>query len=134
MVNYRKIKVIKTKKDYKKALQLVEELIKKSLDPNSEKGENLSLLAPLLQDYESKTFPESLPDPIDEILFRMEQQNLKPSDLVPYIGSRRRVSEVLSRKRSLTLPMIQALEAGLGIPAKVLVKEFDEFRSPKDIL
>jgi len=113
--------IIKTEEDYNKALMLIEELMDKDPEEDSEEGEKLNLLTALVQDYESKLFPESLPDPIDAILFRMEQQNLKPSDLVLYIGSRSKVSEVLSRKRSLTLSMMRALEAGLGIPAKVLL-------------
>ncbi|MBU4347696.1 ImmA/IrrE family metallo-endopeptidase [Candidatus Parcubacteria bacterium] len=127
------IKVLKTEEDYNAALKLIEELINKDPDPNSEDGEKLNLLATLVQDYESKEFPESLPDPIDAIKFRMEQQNLKPKDLVPYIGSRSKVSEVLSRKRPLTIDMIRALEKGLGIPAKVLLKETDDFRNADNL-
>lgn len=123
-----KIKVIKTEEDYKEALELIEELMNKAPEPDSEDGEKLNLVTTLVQDYESKNFPSSLPDPIDAILFRMEQENLKPTDLVPYIGSRSKVSEVLSRKRPLTISMMRALEKGLGIPAKVLLKETDEFR------
>lgn len=127
------IKVIKTEKDYEEALKLIGELMDKDPDPDSEDGEKLNLLTTLVQDYESKTFPESLPDPVDAILFRMEQQDLKPIDLVPYIGSRSKVSEILSRKRPLTISMIRALETGLGIPAKVLLKEPDEFRNVDNI-
>lgn len=129
-----KIKVIKTEDEYKESLKLIEELMHKDPDPDSEDGERLSLLVTLVKDYESNIFPESLPDPIDAILFRMEQQNLKPRDLIPYMGSRSKVSEVLSRKRPLTISMIRALEAGLGIPAKVLIKEPDEFRNDDDIV
>jgi HTH-type transcriptional regulator/antitoxin HigA len=129
-----KIKVIKTEEDYQEAMKLVENLMDKNPDPNSENGEKLSLLITLIKDYESKIIPESLPDPIDAILFRMEQQNMKPSDLIPYMGSRSKVSEILSRKRQLTLSMIRALEAGLGIPAKVLLKEADEFRDTENIV
>jgi len=123
-----KIKVIKTEKDYEEALNLVEVLMSHDPDPNSEEGEQLSLLSTLIEDYETKAFPETLPNPIDAIKFRMEQVGLKPADLVPYIGSRSRVSEILSSKRPLTLEMVRALEAGLGIPAKVLIKkpELDE--------
>jgi HTH-type transcriptional regulator / antitoxin HigA len=128
-----KIKIIKTEEDYRAALKMIEALMVGDPDPESEAGEKLSVLGALIHDYESKTFPETLPDPVDAILFRMEQQNLKPSDLIPYIGSRSKVSEVLSRKRPLTLSMIRSLEANLGIPAKVLVKEVDEFRNPDDI-
>ena len=127
------IKIIKTDKDHKEALLLIEQLMDLNPDPNSEEGEKLNILTTLVQDYESRLFPESLPDPVDAIIFRMEQQNLKPVDLIPYIGSRSKVSEILSRKRSLTLSMIRALEGGLGIPAKVLLKEPDEFRDAEGI-
>lgn len=128
------IRVIKNKEEYKEALKLIEELMYKDPEPDSEEGEKLTLLTTLVKDYESNTFPESLPDPVDAILFRMEQQDLKPIDLVPYIGSRSKVSEILSRKRPLTITMIRALETGLGIPAKVLIKEPDEFRNTENIV
>lgn len=123
-----KIKVIKTEQDYKEALQFVEELISRDPDPDSDEGEQLALLATLVEDYEEKMFPETFPDPISAIKFRMEQSDLKQADLIPYIGSRSRVSEVLSGKRPLTLDMVRRLESGLGIPAKVLIQEpkFDE--------
>ena len=120
-----KIKVIKTKEDYEDALKLVEMLISHDPDPDSEEGEQLSLIITLIEDYETKAFPETLPNPIDAIKYRMEQVGLKPADLIPYIGSRSRVSEILSGKRHLTLEMVRALEAGLGIPAKVLIKKQD---------
>src|SRR3972149_1267104 len=118
-----KIKVIKTKEDYDEALKLVEELISREPDSDSTEGEQLGLLSALIQDYEARVFPEELPNPVEAIKFRMEQANLKPTDLVPYIGSRSRVSEILSGKRPLTLEMIRGLEIGLGIPAKVLIKK-----------
>lgn len=118
-----KIKVIKTEKDYEDALKLVGDLMSRDPDPNSEEGEQLSLLSTLIQDYESKAFPAQLPNPIEAIKFRMEQAGLSPVDLIPYLGSRSRVSEILSGKRQLTLEMVRALEAGLGIPAKVLIQK-----------
>lgn len=118
-----KIKVIKTEKDYEEALKLVEDLMSLDPDPNSEEGEQLGLLSALIQDYEAKAFPAQLPNPIDAIKFRMEQAGLLPADLIPYLGSRSRVSEILSGKRQLTIDMIRALEAGLGIPAKVLIRK-----------
>jgi len=118
-----KIKVIKTEKDYEEALKLVESLMVNDPDPDSEEGEQLNLLSTLIKNYESKILPEELPSPIDAIRFRMEQTDLKPVDLVPYIGSRSRVSEILSGKRQLTLDMVRALEVGLGIPAKVLIQK-----------
>lgn len=128
-----KIRVIKNETDYKEALAAVRELMLKNPAPESEDAEKLSIIATLVEDYEKKTFPESLPDPVDAILFRMEQQGLKPKDLTPYLGSRSKVSEVLSRKRPLSLAMIRSLEEGLGIPAKVLLKEVDEFRSTENM-
>ena len=127
------IKVIKNEEDHKEALALVDELMLRDPQPDSEDGEKLSLLATLIEDYESRIIPESIPDPVEAILFRMEQQALKPIDLVPFIGSRSKVSEILSRKRPLTLAMIRALEAGLGIPAKVLVREADDLTDPEKI-
>ncbi|MGD0591824.1 MAG: ImmA/IrrE family metallo-endopeptidase [Bacteroidota bacterium] len=118
-----KIKKINTKEDHEEALKLIQELMNANPDPESEDGEKLDLLTTLVSDYESRTFPKSLPDPIEAILFRMEQSNLKPNDLVPYIGSRSRVSEILSGKRQLTLEMVRSLEAGLGIPSKVLIQK-----------
>ena len=118
-----KIKIIKTERDYEEALKLVEYLIIRDPEPDSTEGEQLSLLSALIQDYEARVFPEILPDPIEAIKFRMEQANLKPADLIPYIGSRSRVSEVLSGKRQLTLDMVRALSDGLGIPAKVLIQK-----------
>jgi len=118
-----KIKVIKTEKDYQEALKLVEKLMSLDPNPDSAEGEQLNLLSALIEDYESKNFPETLPNPIEAIKFRMEQSDLKPADLVPYIGSRSRVSEILSGKRQLTIDMVRALSDGLGIPAKVLIKK-----------
>lgn len=127
------IKVIKSEQDLKEALALVEEIMCTNPDPDTEDGEKLNLLALLIQDYEAKSFPQTLPDPIDAIVFRMEQQGLKPIDLIPFIGSKSKVSETLSRKRPLTLTMIKALEAGLGIPAKVLLNESDNFKDFENI-
>ena len=118
-----KIKVIKTEQDYKDALGLLETLVAHDPSPETEEGEQLNLLSALIEDYEAREFPQSLPDPIEAIKFRMEQSNLTPSDLIPYLGSRSRVSEILSGKRQLTLDMVRALEAGLGIPAKVLIQK-----------
>lgn len=119
-----KIKVIKTEQDYQEALKLVEELISHDPDPDSAEGEQLNILGTLIQDYEARAFPAALPNPIEALKFRMEQAGLKPADLIPYIGSRSRVSEILSGKRQLTLEMVRALESGLGIPAKVLIQKY----------
>jgi len=121
------IKVIKTQYEYKEALNLIEKLIDKDPDPGTTVARKLELLSLLIADYEEKNFPNETPDPIEAIKFRMEQENLTQRDLVPYIGSRSKVSEILSRKRPLTLPMIRALYAGLGIPLESLMNpQFEE--------
>jgi len=120
------IKVIKNQKDYEEALKLVEELMSRSPNPDTDDGAQLELLSVLIEDYETKQFPSALPSPVEAIKFRMEQSGFKPVDLVPYIGSRSRVSEILSGKRQLTLDMVRALATGLGIPEKVLVQKPDQ--------
>ena len=115
------IKVIKTQDDYEKTLKLIEELLDKNPKKGSTIAYRLELLMLLVRDYEEKNFPSEPPNPIDAIKFRMEQQNLSQRDLVPYIGSRSKVSEVLSGKRPLTLSMIRALNTALGIPLESLV-------------
>lgn len=128
------IKVIKTEKDHRDALAKLEELMVLNPVPGSEEADQLHLLATLIEDYERNNFPSSLPTPTEAILFRMEQMGLKPVDLEDYIGSRSKVSEVLSGKRPLTLKMIRALEGGLGIPAKVLIQDLGGATSAKDTL
>jgi HTH-type transcriptional regulator/antitoxin HigA len=86
-------------------------------------GDELELLAAIIEIYEETHAPVPPPDPIEAIRFRMEQENLRPQDLVPLLGSRSRVSEVLNGKRSLTLTMIRRLHQSLGIPAEVLLGE-----------
>ena len=91
-------------------------------------GDELELLSLLVQAYEDEAFPIDKPNPIAAIRFRMEQQGLEPVDLVPLIGSRSRVSEVLSGRRSLSLRMIRALTEGLGISADVLIGQPKKFK------
>ena len=91
--------------------------------PDQAKNRSFDLLATLVDLYEKKAYPIDEPDPLEAIRFRMEQQGLKPRDLVPYIGSKSKVSEVLSGRRGLSLNMIRGLSSGLGIPAAVLVRE-----------
>jgi len=117
------IKIIKTKTDYEKALDNIESLMDRNPKLGSPDANKLELLVLLVKDYETKNYPAEVPAPIDAILFRMEQQNLTQRDLIPYIGSRSKVSEVLSKKRTLTLSMIRALHSGLGIPVKALIQE-----------
>ena len=117
------IKVIKNKADYEAALAAVDALAAHDPAPGTPEGDELELLSVLISDYESREFAFEAVDPIEAIRFRMEQQDLTPRDLVPYIGSRSKVSEVLSGKRPLSLAMIRALHTGLGIPASALVQE-----------
>ena len=116
-----KPKIIKTKADYKEALARIEELF--AAVPGTPEGDELELLTTLVELYEAKAFPIDLPDPLTAIRFRMEQQGLKPKDLVSFIGSPSKVSEVLSGQRSLSLSMIRNLVTGLEIPAEVLLQK-----------
>jgi HTH-type transcriptional regulator / antitoxin HigA len=115
--------IIKDSDTYKRVLAEIDSLMCLDPDPASSDGKRLELFAHLAEDYENEHYAVPITDPIDAILFRMEQENLKQADLVPFIGSKSKVSEILSRKRALTLPMIQALHTGLGIPAHVLLQQ-----------
>ena len=116
-------KILGSEKEYRDALAEAEELVATDPEPTSPKGERLKILALLIQTYEKEQFKFGPPDPIDAILHRMEEQGLRQRDLVPYVGSKSKVSEVLSRKRPLTLQMIRALHSALDIPAEVLLQE-----------
>jgi len=114
-------RVIKTTSAYRSYLAEVERLVQ--LDPQADtlEGERLELLVLLVEQFEQRRFSFEKPDPVEAILFRMNEQGLRQADLVPYFGSRSRVSEVLARKRPLTVQMIREVADGLGIPADVLV-------------
>ncbi|MFH1926607.1 MAG: ImmA/IrrE family metallo-endopeptidase [Chloroflexota bacterium] len=114
-------RVIKTEADYEAALAYVETLMDAA--PGSPEEEKLEVFALLVDTYEQAHYPIDLPDPIEAIKFRMEQQGLLQKDLASYLGSQSRASEVLNRKRPLSLSMIRALHQGLGIPAEVLLQE-----------
>ncbi len=119
-----KLKPIKTEKDYNSAIAYLNSIIDASEDgPEAEIKEILTVL---IEKYEDKHYSISPPRPIDAIKFRMEQAGLSRNDLIPYIGSRLKVSEVLSGKRDLTLKMIRALNRHLGIPAESLLAENEE--------
>ena len=113
------IKLIKTEPDYNDALQRIESLW--GAKKNSPEGDELDLLCTIVEAYEMKHFPILPPDPIDAIKFRMEQMNMTKSDMAKYLGSQSRVSEILSRKRQLTLKMVKTLYKGLKIPADILL-------------
>lgn len=116
-----KAKLIKTDEENEAALARLEEIFE--AEPGTPDGDEAELLTALIEMYERKAYPIALPDPIEAIKFRMEQQGLKRKDLVPFIGSAPKVSEVLSGKRPLSLTMIRNLVNGLGIPAEVLLQE-----------
>lgn len=114
-------KVIRSAEQHQEYLLEMQKLIENNPSPLSSEAERLELLSVLVEAYENQKFPIEAPDPIDAILFRMQEQGLKQADLVQYFGTRSRVSEVLSRKRPLTVHMIRALSIGLGISTETLV-------------
>jgi HTH-type transcriptional regulator/antitoxin HigA len=122
-----KAKVIKTKQEYEAALGRIEKLMDKAQRP--EEVDELELLALLVEAYEDEHHTIGLPSPVDAIRFRMEQAGLRQRDLVSFIGSRSKVSEVLSGARPLSLRMIRALHEGLGIPSDVLLQETSSRRA-----
>jgi len=114
-----KLKPIKNKTGLKKTLKRIDELW--GAKRNSEKGDELDVLMLLVEKYEEENYPIPPSDPIEAIKFLMEQKALTRKDLEPYLGTRARVSEVLNRKRNLTLPMIKKLHKGLKIPYDCLI-------------
>ncbi len=115
------IKAIRTESDYNAALARIETLM--DAEPGTHEGDELDVLADLVEHYEEKHVPMGFPSPIAAIEFRLEQAGLKPRDLIPFLGSRAKVSEVLSGKRPLTMPMARSLHKHLGIPAAVLLQQ-----------
>ncbi|MBL7718781.1 MAG: helix-turn-helix domain-containing protein [Flavipsychrobacter sp.] len=113
------IRPIRSKKDYNAALRQIEALW--DSPPKSVEAEALEVLSILVDEYENKHFPIEAPDPIEAIKYRMEQLSLTQQDLAKYLGGKSRVSEVLNRKRPLTLKMIKALYQHLHIPAEALI-------------
>lgn len=118
-------RIIKTEQDYAEAIARLSALMDESPKKGSESEAELELLALVIEDYERKIVPEVHVSPVDAILFRMDQMGLRKVDLVPYIGSISKVSEVLSGKRPLSLNMIRRLHKGLGISAEVLIGNAD---------
>lgn len=115
------IRPIRTKKEHAAALAEVERLIVLDPERGTPEGDHLEVLSILVERYEKEHFPIAPPTPIDAIEFHMDRLGFRQADLVPMIGSRGRVSEVLSGSRQLTIPMIQALHAELGIPLESLL-------------
>ncbi|EML0456713.1 ImmA/IrrE family metallo-endopeptidase [Klebsiella michiganensis] len=115
------IKVIKTEQQHQDYLERIHSLMLMMPPTRSDEHEELELLITVVEAYENSKYPIEPPDPIDAILFRMHEKGLKQVDLVPYLGTRSRVSEILSRKRPLTVSMIKALSIGLGISTDTLI-------------
>ena len=114
-------RIIMTERDYEIVLDYMATLM--DAESGSPQEQELELFSLLVATYEQEHFPIDPPDPVEAILFRMEQEGLTRKDMTVYIGSPSKVSEVLNRKRPLSLSMIRALHQGLGIPAEILVQE-----------
>lgn len=121
------IRPIKTESDYQATLAEIERLF--NATPGTPEGDRLEVLTTLAEAYEDHHYNIPLPDPIEAIRYHMESRGLSRADLEPYIGNRARVSEVLNRKRPLSLEMIRRLHTGLGIPADVLIQPYKRRRA-----
>ncbi len=116
------IKPLKTEQDYEKALERLEIIF--DAPANSAEGDEAEILSILIDNYENEHYPIEAPDPIEAIKIRMEEMNLKQKDLVGVIGGKSRVSEILNKKKRLTVDMIRELERILHISASVLVTNY----------
>ena len=117
-----RIKPIKTNKDYESALERLEDVFDAKI--GTKEGDELDILTILIEKYEKENFPINLPDPIEAIKFRMEQLGMKQKDLAEVVGFKSRVSEILNRKRKLTIDMIRNLSQKLNIPSEVLIQNY----------
>ncbi|MGF1635778.1 MAG: type II toxin-antitoxin system HigA family antitoxin [Cyclobacteriaceae bacterium] len=117
-----KIRPIKNETDYQNALERLEVIF--DAKKGTEEGDELEILSIIIDNYENENFPIEMPDPISAINFRMEQMGLKQKDLVDMIGFKSRVSEIMNKKRKLTLDMIRKLSANLKIPTEVLIQDY----------
>lgn len=118
------LKPIKTKKQHESALQRIYDLMQKGIKKGSDEGDELEVLSILVENYEEENLKIDAPDPIEAIKFRMESLGLVQNDLSEYLGYSSRVSEILNKKRKLTLPMIRALNEKLNIPLETLVRDY----------
>jgi HTH-type transcriptional regulator / antitoxin HigA len=126
-----KTKILKTEQEYNEACKRIYYLINSSendIEPDSSEGEELELLSLLVEKYEQENHKMDAPDPVEAIKFRMEQMNLKQADIAPLFGGKTRVSEVLRRKRKLTLKMITLLNRYLGIPLESMIRGNKEIK------
>ncbi|SHG11539.1 HTH-type transcriptional regulator / antitoxin HigA [Salegentibacter echinorum] len=117
-----KILPIRNEKDYQNALNRLEEIF--DAKKGTEDGDELEILSILIDRYEEEQFPIGMPDPIEAIKFRMEQMGMKQKDLAEVVGFKSRVSEILNKKRKLTLDMIRKLNTTLHIPTEVLIQDY----------
>jgi HTH-type transcriptional regulator/antitoxin HigA len=118
------LKPIRTKKEYTNAINRIYELMQKELKVNSNEYNELDVLSIFAENYESRYFPVEMPDPVEAIKFRLDQLNLEPSALISILGSKSRASEILNRKRKLSITMIRTLHNKLKIPASSLIKDY----------
>ena len=116
------LKPIKTEMDYRAALKRLEEIFDAKLD--TPESDELEILGLMVDDYENKHYPIEAPDPIEAIKIRMEEMHLKQVDLIPEIGGKSRVSEILNRKRRLTIGMIRKLATRLNLSANLLIRDY----------
>lgn len=116
------ISPIRNEEDYQKALKRLEVIF--DAKRGTKQGDELEILAILIDNYENENFPIEMPDPISAIKFRMEQMGLKQKDLVEMVGFKSRVSEVMNKKRKLTLEMIRKLNTNLRIPTEILIQDY----------
>ena len=116
------LKILKTEKDYDKALNRIDELMELNQKLGTPESDELEILALLVEKYEELNWNIETPDPIEAIKYRMEEIKIKQKDLIPYIGNKSKVSELLNRKISLSLTMVRNLSQALHIPAETLVK------------
>jgi len=119
------LKPIKNKTQYDSYLEKAYELMQLDLVPNSKQADELELLSILIEQYEKANYSIEPPNPIEAILFRLDQMNMKKSELKNILGTRARVSEIFSGKRKLSLAMIRTLNKELQIPAEVLIQEYE---------
>ncbi len=117
-----KLKPIKTEADYRAALKRLEDIFDAKL--GTPESDELEILGLMVDDYENQHYPIDTPDPIEAIKIRMEEMQLKQVDLIPEIGGKSRVSEILSRKRRLTVDMIRKLALKLNLSSNVLIKDY----------
>ena len=116
------IKPIKTEQDYNQALERLELIF--DAKKGTKEGDELEVLGILIEKYEDEYFPIDLPDPIEAIKFRMEQMNYSQNDLAKVIGLKSRASEILNKKRKLSLEMIRNLHTIMKIPTEVLIQSY----------